>query len=54
LFKLVGQIYSVVPDILLEVHFRSFSTDAVLTRCFSRLAEPGTRGLMLTPTRVFS
>jgi citrate synthase len=56
LFKLVGQIYSIVPDILLEVcigEMREFLT-RLLILFISRPAEPRIPGQTLMPTVVFS
>lgn len=50
LFKLVGQIYNLVPDILLEVRSVFVPLDNSADRCAHRLVKPKTHGPMSTPT----
>ena len=53
LFKLVGQIYNIVPDILLEVcGHSSISLIDSISSLFRRLVKLRTHGLMSTPTPV--
>lgn len=56
LFKLVGQIYKIVPDVLLEVRssqpVHSLIVDTTFPRI--RLAKPRTHGQMSMPTLVSS
>ena len=53
LFKLVGQIYNIVPDILLEVcRHSNISLIDSISSLFRRLVKLRTHGLMSTPTPV--
>ena len=53
LFKLVGQVYNIVPGILLEVRFplQGGRVTLLIPRC--RRARPRTRGPMSTPTPAY-